>query len=420
MSAFQSTFDSLRGFPRRLSDAAREVRRTASLAGAAMLAALSLVLNQFTIAVSQFLEIGFSFLAAGTCAFLYGPWLAGLMGIVTDVAGYFLRPNGGFFPGFTLNEFLLGFLYGCWLYKKPVSLWRTFCACLSAVLVINLVLTPLWLNIMYGNAFVISGMRLIKNAVKLPLDTALRPGSSGSEVARMQTYLNGLRDAKYPTLNRLVVDGRYGSATASTVMQYQVINRLSMDGVIGHDTWNAIVSDYNATIGGSADTYPGIPLRPGDRSQDVRHMQGRLNEVARIYTGINTQTVDGAYGNNMTNAVRRFQRQFSLSADGILGKDTWNKIVSVHNAMQAGNPTHVTTQYPGVPLRVGSTGDYVRFVQSYLNGISGRPLLTVDGNYGQNTTRAVGLFQATAGLPVDGVVGSATWAALIPAFNATL
>ena len=99
MSAFQSTFDSLRGFPRRLSDAAREVRRTASLAGAAMLAALSLVLNQFTIAVSQFLEIGFSFLAAGTCAFLYGPWLAGLMGIVTDVAGYFLRPNGGFFPG---------------------------------------------------------------------------------------------------------------------------------------------------------------------------------------------------------------------------------------------------------------------------------------------------------------------------------
>ena len=175
-----------------------------------------------------------------------------------------------------------------------------------------------------------------------------------------------------------------------------------------------------AGIGGSADTYPGIPLRPGDRSQDVRHMQGRLNEVARIYTGINTQTVDGAYGNNMTNAVRRFQRQFSLSADGILGKDTWNKIVSVHNAMQAGNPTHVTTQYPGVPLRVGSTGDYVRFVQSYLNGISGRPLLTVDGNYGQNTTRAVGLFQATAGLPVDGVVGSATWAALIPAFNATL
>ena len=66
-----------------------------------------------------------------------------------------------------------------------------------------------------------------------------------------------------------------------------------------------------------------------DSSQDVRHMQGRLNEVARIYTGINTQTVDGAYGNNMTNAVRRFQRQFSLSADGILGKDTWLSLIHI-------------------------------------------------------------------------------------------
>lgn len=119
MSAFQSTFDSLRGFPRRLSDAAREVRRTASLAGAAMLAALSLVLNQFTIAVSQFLEIGFSFLAAGTCAFLYGPWLAGLMGIVTDVAGYFLRPNGGFFPASRSTSSFWAFYTAAGCTKNP-------------------------------------------------------------------------------------------------------------------------------------------------------------------------------------------------------------------------------------------------------------------------------------------------------------
>ena len=37
-----------------------------------------------------------------------------------------------------------------------------------------------------------------------------------------------------------------------------------MDGVIGHDTWNAIVSDYNATIGGSADTYPDVYKRQLD------------------------------------------------------------------------------------------------------------------------------------------------------------
>ena len=53
--------------------------------------------------------------------------------------------------------------------------YPTFLVFLAVVfaMVVTLVLTPLWLNIMYGNAFVISGMRLIKNAVKLPLDTAL-------------------------------------------------------------------------------------------------------------------------------------------------------------------------------------------------------------------------------------------------------
>ena len=158
---------------RRLRAGLEEVHRLSSMVGTAMLAAVHLVLNQFTFAVNQFLEIGFTFLASAAAAYLYGPWMAGLMGIVTDTLGYFLRPNGAYFPGWTLNEFLLGFLYGCWLYKKPVTLWRTFAACLSAVLIVNLCLTPLWLHLMYGNAFVITGLRLVKNLVKLPIDTAL-------------------------------------------------------------------------------------------------------------------------------------------------------------------------------------------------------------------------------------------------------
>ena len=157
----------------RLRAGLEEVHRLSSMVGTAMLAALHLVLNQFTFAVSQFLEIGFTFLATASAAYLYGPWLAGLMGIVADTLGYFLRPNGTYFPGWTLNEFLLGFLYGCWLYKKPVTLWRTFAACLSAVLLINLCLTPLWLHLVYGNAFVITGLRLVKNLIKLPIDTLL-------------------------------------------------------------------------------------------------------------------------------------------------------------------------------------------------------------------------------------------------------
>ncbi len=248
----------------------------------------------------------------------------------------------------------------------------------------------------------------------------LQPGSFGSEVSRMQLYLNALREAAYPTLIRLNVDGRYGSATASTVMQYQVLNGLAMDGIIGRNTWDAIVGEYNTLIGGSADTYPGVALRPGSRGEDVRHMQQRLNELARVYTAINTQNADGIYGDNMTHAVRRFQEQFGLSADGILGRNTWDKIVSVYEAHAAGQPAPVVTAYPGSPLRVGASGDAVRFVQSYLNGIHGTPHLSVDGIYGQGTARSVAAFQAVSGLTPDGIVGAATWPAMIGAFNASL
>ena len=57
----------------RLKEALGEVRRVRSIAGTAMLAALNLVLNQFTIMASQMLEIGFAFLTAASAAYLYGP-----------------------------------------------------------------------------------------------------------------------------------------------------------------------------------------------------------------------------------------------------------------------------------------------------------------------------------------------------------
>ena len=72
----------------------------------------------------------------------------------------------------------------------------------------------------------------------------LQSGSSGSEVARVQKYLDALR-VKYPTLTSLTVDGRYGSGTSNTVKQYQAITKLSIDGKVGRDTWNALIADYN-------------------------------------------------------------------------------------------------------------------------------------------------------------------------------
>ncbi len=151
-----------------------ELKKPRSLALCAMLAALHIILNQFTIQVSAYLEIGFDFLALAAAAYLCGPWMAGLTGAVSDILGYLLRPNGAYFPGFTLSSILMGIVYGLWYYRKPVQLGRVLAAQLSTVVLFNFFLTPLWLHIMYGQAFtVLTTMRLLKNLLQFPISATL-------------------------------------------------------------------------------------------------------------------------------------------------------------------------------------------------------------------------------------------------------
>lgn len=266
---------------------------------------------------------------------------------------------------------------------------------------------------------------LINNLLALQVDpaypgTPLTIGSSTTQVARMQSYLNALRTAKYASLPKLTVDGKYGSATANAVKTYQRIVGLTADGVIGNATWNAIVYDRNALPGGaSGDTWVGMTMQNGMAGQDVTRMQNYLNGLAKTYTSINAQGADGKYGSNMQDAARRFQHLFAMSADGKLGELTWNKIVDVKNSIKARSTPGVLYPYPGAVLRRGSSGDAVRFIQSMLNLIDNAGL-TVDGQFGARTESAVEAFQRRTGLTVDGVVGSQTWSALMTAYNKAL
>lgn len=253
----------------------------------------------------------------------------------------------------------------------------------------------------------------------------LRVGSAGSNVSIMQSYLNAIKVGMFPSLTRLDVDGVYGQLTKNTVIQYQGLSGLRQDGIIGEETWNSIVSDYDSLPTTPTDQYPGTPLRPGSSGTAVTNMQVRLNQVSPVYTAINYQTVDGRYGTNMTNAVRRFQAQFGLNADGIIGQLTWDRIVNVHTGVRNNNNTNVTSSYPGTLLTVGSQGDNVRFVQSYLNRVGqqnnyGWPTLAVDGIFGQMTRQVTTAFQNKYNLSADGIVGPNTWATLIRHFNSSL
>ena len=92
----------------------------------------------------------------------------------------------------------------------------------------------------------------------------------------------------------------------------------------------------------------------------------------------------------------------------------YGNVQIVNNAPISG----ITSSYPGTPLRRGTSGPSVVTVQTELNRISqSYPAIPkinpVDGIFGAQTEAAVRKFQQIFDLSVDGVVGRATWYALV-------
>lgn len=161
-------------FWRIIKQSYRQLRKLQTLTTTAILTGVNVALHFYTIVISNLLQIGFSFLPIALTGFLYGPVVGGLMAAAGDILKYLVRPTGAFFIGFTLNAFINGSIYGFILYQKPVTIWRTFAAKLSTSFIVNLVLTPTWLSIMYGSAFWVAvSARLLKNALLLPIETII-------------------------------------------------------------------------------------------------------------------------------------------------------------------------------------------------------------------------------------------------------
>lgn len=157
-----------------LKESTHHLKNVSSLCGSAMLLALKNVINMFRIKISNILEIGFSHLVVAVSAMYYGPVLAGICGIIADTLEYIMHPSGPYFPGFALNEFVIGFLYGSFFYKKKITLARVIVARLCVAVITELILTPIWLHILYGNAYMaLVSARIVAQLIKFPIDCAL-------------------------------------------------------------------------------------------------------------------------------------------------------------------------------------------------------------------------------------------------------
>ena len=97
----------------------------------------------------------------------------------------------------------------------------------------------------------------------------------------------------------------------------------------------------------------------------------------------------------------------------------YGNVEIVTNAPIRGN----TASYPGTPLRRGSSGPNVVIIQVALNRISQNypaipKLASTDGIFGSRTENAVKTFQEIFTLTPDGIVGKATWYALVRLYTA--
>jgi len=92
----------------------------------------------------------------------------------------------------------------------------------------------------------------------------------------------------------------------------------------------------------------------------------------------------------------------------------YGNVETVLNAPIAG----ITSSYPGTPLRRGTSGPGVVVIQTELNRISQNfpaipKIPNVDGIFGAQTEASVRRFQEIFNLTPDGIVGPATWYALV-------
>ncbi len=139
-------------------------------------------------------------------------------------------------------------------------------------------------------------------------------------------------------------------------------------------------------------------IRPGATGPAVHDVQSRLDALGFPVDG----DEPAVYGPATESAIRAFQQQRGLIADGAVGAETWRALV------EAGRQLGDRRLYLTDPML---RGDDVRDLQGRLNRL-GFDAGGIDGVFGPDTAEAVRDFQVNAGLRVDGIVGSEVVGAL--------
>lgn len=134
----------------------------------------------------------------------------------------------------------------------------------------------------------------------------LRHGDRGVAVRDLHQRLGA---AGYRDIGELDV---FDDATEKALRAFQASRKLVEDGICARQTWTALV-DADHRLGDRM-IYLRSPMTRGDDVTDLQHRLGRL--------GFDAGWLDGIFGPDTERAVRDFQHNQGLTADGVVGRET--------------------------------------------------------------------------------------------------
>ncbi len=257
---------------------------------------------------------------------------------------------------------------------------------------------------------------------------ALRLGTIGNDVRTVQIQLNRVSQ-NYPAIPKISnVNSIFDEPTQAAVIRFQEIFNLTPDGIVGKNTWYKLSSIYSGVkrlneinsegirLSDISRQFPGI-LREGDSGNGVLLIQYYLDTLSFFYPDLQSVRVTGNYDAQTTSAVRAFQTFFGLDADGIVGRNTWNKLYDAFETIRPQIVSNADTPPlllpPGTFLLRGSSGEYVRQLQEWLVGVSSVyteiPAPPVNSFFGTETENSVIAFERYFGINPTGIVGPITW-----------
>ena len=233
--------------------------------------------------------------------------------------------------------------------------------------------------------------------------TYIRENSSGATVSKVQTELKAL-GYYYGQIT-----GNAGPKTVAAIKSFQGKNGLTADGIAGPQTIAKIDAAYEAKGGsssGSGSSASGLKLN--SKGTDVRNLQQDLTTLGYYWAEIT-----GNFGAKTETAVKRFQEENGLTADGVAGTKTLNAVAAAV-ARKGGTPA--SGGNAGTTLKLNSQGTKVSQLQTDLKQL-GYYYADITGNFGERTEAAVKAFQKAKGLTADGIAGTKTLNAIAAAVD---